>query len=234
MPASFSLVIPAYNESSVIRQTLESYYPVLQKNFSDFEIIVVTNNCTDNTEQIVRDYSKGRKVILFSNPAKGKGAAVRKGFELAKMDYIGFTDADASTSPQEFMKLFRAIAPPFDGAIASRGMKESVMNKKQPFHRRLLGRGFNAITNLLFGFNYRDTQCGAKIFAKKSLKPVLPKLTDNGFSFDVELLWRMRQNKSQIKEVAIVWNDSRKSSVGFLTTPKMLLALINLRIFGRT
>lgn len=231
--SGIALVIPAYNEEKAIIGTLQSYYSMLQKNFDDFEIIVVANCCTDGTEKLVKEFSKNKKIKLFSSQIKGKGAAVRKGFELANLGLIGFTDADSSTSPQQFLKIANEVKAPFDGAIASRGMKGSVMNIKQPLHRTIMGQIFNRMTNAMFGLGYKDAQCGAKVFTKKSIKTVLPGLTVNGFAFDVELLWEMKKNGFKIKEVPIVWNDSEKSSVSFLTAPKMFLTILRLRIFGK-
>jgi len=106
-----SLIIPAYNEEKRIRKVLDAYTKSLEG--INYEIIVVCNGCKDGTEDIVRDFIKKTpsanvRVLVFEEKL-GKGGAVIEGFKAAKGKFMGFVDADLSTSPQEFLKLVRIL-----------------------------------------------------------------------------------------------------------------------------
>ncbi len=227
---SISLIIPAYNEKDRIETTINSYLNYLRKNFSDFELIVVCNNCSDRTPEIVNKFSKKNKNVIFMNFPfyTGKGGAVIEGIKKAGKDLIGFADADESTAPKEFHKLVKAIEGS-DIAIASRALPESAIPVKQPIYREILGRIYSMLVELLFGLGIRDTQCGAKLFRKKVIREILPFLKSYGFEFDVELLWKARRKGFSIREVPIVWRNSEKSLVGILDPFKMFLGLLKLR-----
>lgn len=227
-----SLIIPAYNEEKRITKTIIAYYDYLQKHFQNFELIVVCNNCSDNTPTIVQGLTKKLKKLKCLNFPyyTGKGGAVIEGFKKARFELIGFVDADNSTAPKEFDKLVRAIEEyNIDCALGSRALKESILIVKQPFTRRLLGKIFSIIVQLLFGLNVRDTQCGAKIFRREAIKAILPELKINGFAFDVEILWKLKNHGFSYKEIPIVWKNDRDSKVGFSAPLKMFKELIKIK-----
>ena len=115
--------------------------------------------------------------------------------------------------------------------IGSRAMKDSVLVKKQPFARQLLGKAFSAIVELLFSLNIKDTQCGAKVFTKSTVKLFLKQPAMNGFAFDVQLLWIAKRNGIPIKEIGVKWENNEDSKVGFFEPLRMLLGLVKLRFW---
>jgi hypothetical protein len=66
---------------------------------------------------------------------------------------------------------------------------------------------------LLFGFSYKDTQCGAKAFNTKALAALKGNITSYGYHFDCEVLWRLKQAGLSVEEVPITWNDSGGSGI---------------------
>ena len=225
-----SIVIPAYNEAQMIEATLGSYLSAFRKGFSRYEFIVVCNNCSDKTPEIAGHIAKKDRHVVFINFPyyTGKGGAVIEGFKKAKFGLVGFVDADNSTNPRQFAKLVKGIEKS-DVAIASRSLPGSILKPAQPFSRRLLGKCFSAIVEALFGLGIKDTQCGAKLFRKRVIDEILPELKAGGFEFDVELLWKAKERGFSIKEVAVEWSDSGKSSVGASAPLKMFLGLFKLR-----
>jgi len=230
-----SIIIPAYNEEKRIGQTLDIYLQYFKKD--KVEIIVVLNGCRDNTLEIVKNYkTKNPGVVKYINIKEtiGKGGGVKRGFEEAIGDLIGFVDADSSTSPEEYNRLISHIAEA-NGVIASRWKRGAkVINRT--FLRKIISFGFAFLVKILFWLPYSDTQCGAKIFKKEAIKRVIGKLTVFNMGFDVELLYLMKINNFYIKEIPTVWVD--KSSSAFLGSPfkilinsiSMFLTLIFLRI----
>lgn len=229
---NLSLVIPAYNEEATVESTVRAYKDALSKEkiLSNFEIIVVSNNCNDQTPILCAELAQSTpKIVHLDFPYyTGKGGAVLEGFKAAKFDWIGFVDADNSTSPLEFVKLLLFTQDPLVGCvIASRKMPDSILSPPQPFFRRFLGNVFTLIREALFGLGVLDSQCGAKIFRRALLEPF--ELVDKKFGFDVELLHLVKSRGYRIVEKGVVWCDSRSSTVRWYTPFEMFLSLFRVR-----
>src|ERR1039458_6590036 len=108
----YSFVIPAYNESSRIRPTLDELLRYSQQRNWDAEILVVDDGSRDDTAQIVPEYGTLHpQILLLENPGnRGKGFSVRNGMLHARGDICLFTDADLSYQITEAQKLFDAIS----------------------------------------------------------------------------------------------------------------------------
>lgn len=212
-----SLIIPAYNEEENIAETLKKHSQFLKKKLKEnYEIIIVPNNCKDNTVKIAQEFAnknKSTKVINIFGYV-GKGAAVMKGFSIAKGDYIGFVDADRSTSPENFFKLYENKRN-FDGIIASRRKKGALIIPKRKLNKTLQSYLFNKIVNLLFDLNFKDTQCGAKLFKKNTVDFLVKNYTETGWIFDVDLLYLCKKNNLKILEVPINWIEVKTSTLTF-------------------
>ena len=236
-----SIIIPAHNEEKRIGKTLENYSKYLKekkkkKIIGDFKILIVINNTTDKTEEVVKNYSKKYKEISYLNfRAGGKGFAVIEGFkEALKEDYdlIGFVDADMSTSPDSFFDLIKKINS-YSGIIASRYVKGAKVSPKQSFKRIIVSRIFNFLIRCLFFINVKDTQCGAKLFKKNAIKSIIPDLIITKWAFDVDLLYQLKRKNFKVLEFPTVWGDKKYSKINFKRAgPLMALAVIRLRILN--
>ena len=160
----------------------------------------------------------------------GKGGGFIAGFREMSTAYAGYMDADGSTSFSEMERLFdRLVAAA--ATIGSHWFPGSVLPVPLGFRRRVESRLFNFVARVLFGLDYRDTQCGAKALRREALEGVLPSIRSTGFEFDVELLWRLRQGGYRVEEVPITWENRDESKVGKGDAKEMLLGMIRLR-FG--
>ena len=226
-----SIIIPAYNEELRIEATVMDYHDFFFSKSDPFEIIVVSNNCSDKTPLIVAALSeKYPEIRLINIPEKiGKGGAVKEGILKARGDWVGFTDADNATKPKEFYKIFSAATKSQCIAIGSRAVKGAKV-LRQPTYRKYLGRGFNAIVRFLFKLPFRDTQCGAKIFPKEAAAQVFKNVKSNGWEFDVELLYEAKKAGYKIVEVAVLWVDSGETKIKPMTIPHMFFGLIKMRL----
>ncbi|MEM3405627.1 MAG: glycosyltransferase [Candidatus Pacearchaeota archaeon] len=236
-----SIIIPAYNEEKRISKTLKEYCSFFQEKKKnkeiDFEIIVVINNTTDRTEDIVKNYQKQYKELKYLNFKQGgKGFAIIEGFKEALKDkknfFIGFVDADASTSAEEYYKLLKNIND-YDGIIASRYVKGSIVKPKQSIQRIIVSRIFNFLVRFLFLLPYKDTQCGAKIFKRKVIEKILPQIGITEWAFDVDLLYKIQKSGFKIKEHFTIWADKKYSKINLKKASlQMFFAIIQLRILN--
>jgi len=235
-----SIVIPAYNEEKRIGKTLESYsefFENLRKdNKLDYEILIVINNTTDRTEEIVRDSQKKNKNIRYLNfKPGGKGFATIEGFKDALKrdnDLIGFVDADLCTLPEDFYNLVRNMGD-YGGSIGSRYTKGAVIDPKPTGKRLVAKRLFNLFVRFLLFLPYRDTQCGAKIFKRKALEKTLLALTMSRWAFDVDLIYSTRKAGFRIKEIPTRWSDKTDATINFWRAgPWMALGVMRLRLLN--
>lgn len=222
----YSLVIPAYNE--------EKRIPFLFGEIRHFdgELLVVCDG-TDHTADVVTRIAQERpdlvvRCLNFSRRL-GKGGGVLEGMKAASAPYVGYADADGSTSFEEMERLFSCLDT-CDAAIGSRWVPGSKLEIRQGLLRRIESRCFNFLIRILFGLRFSDTQCGAKVFKKSAVDAVIPDMISSGFEFDVELLWRMAENGCVIKEVPISWQNKGDSRVRKGDMLRMLSGLIRVRL----
>ena len=212
---TYSVVIPAYNESARIGATLEKVLKYLKEQDWTAEVIVVNDGSKDDTAEIVRRYaSMDRRLRLLENPGnRGKGYSVRTGMLRAVGDLLLFSDADLSSPIEEASKLFEAIGKGADIAIGSRWLRSELQTQPQSRPRQLLGRAFNLVPRLVLGLNYKDTQCGFKAFTRGAAQLVFPKQRIEGWGFDPELLFLAKNNGLKVAEVPVTWAHSQGTRI---------------------
>lgn len=223
-----TLVIPAYNEEERIQVLLSD----ITGSGATFLFIC---DGDDRTADIIREFAMKNPAMRVScleyHERLGKGKAIREGLMKTTSPCAGYMDADGSTSLEEMTSLLNGLKEA-DVVIGSRYVPGSKVTTTQGIFRRLESRAFNRIIRLLFGLPYHDTQCGAKVFKTGPLKTVLPGITSDGFEFDVELIWQMRQSGFIVKELPIIWQNRGDSRVKSQDAFSMLKNLLKIR-FGR-
>jgi len=228
-----AIVIPAHNEEKRIGATLKSYLSYF-KNIKGADIIVVINACTDNTRNIVY-HNRNNRLKILEFVKGGKGFAVIEGFRYSlnnDYDFVGFVDADMSTKPDEFYRLFSKIKG-YDGVIASRYLRGAKLNPKNTFLRIIASRVYNLFIRSLLMIPYRDTQCGAKIFKASSLGKIIDTLGMTSWAFDIELLYKLSKKGFKILEEPTTWSNKEGSKINFWQSgPWMALAVFRLRILN--
>jgi dolichyl-phosphate beta-glucosyltransferase len=207
-PATYSVILPAYNESARIAGTLDKLLAHAAQRGWSVEVIVVNDGSSDDTAAIVRAYASKHAVLrLLENPGnRGKGYSVRNGMLHARGDILLFSDADLSSPIEEADKLFVAIAQGADIAIGSRWVDRSLQIRRQPLHRRIFGRIFNLALRIILGLQYKDTQCGFKAFTRRSAQAVFPLQKIERWGFDPELLYLARKFGFNVSEVPVAWS----------------------------
>jgi len=106
-----SVIIPTYNRAHLIKRAIQS---VLNQTYQNFEIIVVDDGSTDNTEEIVRDFNNEKIRYIRYNENKGAAFARNTGINVARGEYIAFQDSDDEWFPhklQRQMEVFKNASP---------------------------------------------------------------------------------------------------------------------------
>ena len=214
-PIYISVVIPAYNESGVISETLSKLMEYFVKKPYLFEFIIVDDCSTDQTSDLVISLSAAKPFIrLIKNESNlGKGFSVKKGVLAARGDYILFKDADLSTPLGELEKMLLLLADGYDVVIGSRALAESKLFVRQHWLRQSMGKTFNIFVKLLVLKGINDTQCGFKCFKKETARRIFSLQRISGFCFDVEILYIAKKLGFKIKEMPVSWSNRRDSRV---------------------
>lgn len=237
-----SVVIPSYNEKKNLeRGVLNEVYDYLKKQKYTWEVILSDDGSTDGTADELDKYAKGKpEVRVIRNIHAGKAATVESGMLAASGQWRLFTDFDQSTPIGEVEKLFNYVEQGFDVVIGSREMV-GAKRDKEPFHRHLMGRGFNILTQILAVPGFLDTQCGFKLFSAKATEKLFNSLYVYGNlkerkdaftgAFDVELLFLAQKSNYQIREVPIEWKHNETDRVSPIKDSlRMLRDILKIRI----
>ncbi len=219
MPKTFlSVVIPTFNEEARIAGTLDSVIEYLVSRDYPWEIVVADDGSTDHTAQLVgRVIVEHPNVRLLRLPHRGKGWAVKNGMLAAEGEFRLLCDADLSVPiehVERLLPLFDA-KPGGEGSDIVLGSREAPGAARigEPSRRHIMGRVFNRIVSLLAVPDLTDTQCGFKCFRGETAENLFPRLTLDGFAFDVELLHLARKLGLPYSEVGVDWYYRPQSKV---------------------
>jgi glycosyltransferase involved in cell wall biosynthesis len=171
---------------------------------------------------------------VLQNPGnRGKGYSVKHGMLEAKGEWTLFTDADLSSPIGEVEKLWTAVERAgAQIAVGSRAVDRSLVGVRQPLLREATGRVFNAVMRLVTGLNFKDTQCGFKLFQTSAGREVFSRQQLDGFGFDVEVLFIAGKLGLQAVEVPVRWDNVEGTKVSMWLGFVAFLDLLKVRRNG--
>ncbi len=208
-----SIIVPAYNEAERIPKSLLDMDKRLEHASYSYEIVVVNDGSTDNTAAIVRNLTKAIKNLKLIDLTEnsGKGGTVRQGMLLSAGKIRIFTDADNSTSIDQFEKMMPFFKEGYDVVIGSRAVKGAELDPPESWYRQIAGKILNLLVQALLLPGIWDTQCGFKAFTQESAEKIFKISSISGWGFDFEILSIARKMGYRIKEVPVHWVDAAGS-----------------------
>jgi dolichyl-phosphate beta-glucosyltransferase len=211
-----SIIIPAYNEAERIPATLIDMDKRLSGADYSYEILVVNDGSKDNTASVVKGMAKmvkNLKLIDIKDNA-GKGGTVRQGMLLATGKIRLFTDADNSTSIDQFEKMMPLFKAGADVVIGSRVIKGAELDPPEPWYRQVPGKLGNLVFQMVLGlWGIWDTQCGFKAFTDVAAEKIFNMSKTLGWGFDVEVLALAKRMGYTIEEIPVHWVNDIRSHV---------------------
>jgi len=183
-----SVVIPAHNEEHCLDATLRALYDQLRDARIAHEILVVNDNSSDRTEEVLRSLQNQVPTLRYLNnkPPHGFGFAVRKGLANYTGDAVAFYMADASDRPEDLVRFYETlVALDVDCVFGTRfSPKSRVID--YPRFKLMLNRVANTFIRLLFGLRYNDITNAFKLYRRHVVDGLQPLLSHH-FNLTVEL-----------------------------------------------
>ena len=218
MPA-VEVVVPVYNEERVLDENIRRLHAYLHDWFPlPTRITIADNASTDDTWRLAtalaEELSDVRAIHL---DAKGRGRALRTAWSLSDAAVVAYMDVDLSTGLSALLPL---VAPLLSGhsdvAIGSRLGKTSRVVRGPK--RDMISRSYNLLLKTVLGVGFSDAQCGFKAVRADRARELLPKIKDNEWFFDTELLVLAERAGLRIHEVPVDWVDDPDSRVDIVQT----------------
>jgi dolichyl-phosphate beta-glucosyltransferase len=229
-----SIVIPAYNAAARIRPTLDQLRAHLPTLVPTWEIRVVDDGSSDETAHVVEDVATmDNRVVLQRERHRGKGGAVRYGLLAARGDLRFMCDADLSMPVAEIGRFLAVVPAACDIAIATRE-GQGANRVGEPDYRHVMGRLFNRFVKTMVLTGLNDTQCGFKMFTAGAVETIFPRVTIDGWAFDIEALYIARRHHLRVCEVPIEWHFRNQSQVAAVRDSfRMARDVLKIRANGR-
>lgn len=190
-----TIIIPAYNEKSTIRQIVERVRQVDLPR----EILVVDDGSVDGTREILATFCYPDVRVILHDHNRGKGAAIRTGVTEATGDYVIIQDADLEYDPFDYPKLLQPIEEKRADVVYGSRFRGK-MAGMSPVQR--VGNLFLTLaTNLLYGTSLSDMETCYKVIPAPLLKSI--PLHSRGFDFEPEITAKLLRRRCRIVEVPI-------------------------------
>ena len=209
-----SVIIPAYNEETLIASTLDCLNSYLSRRPESYEIIVVDDGSQDRTVERVQEWHVKNPAVLsvrVNSQNMGKGFSIRRGVLESRGTYIIFIDADLPYELNAIDGFLEALQNGCDLAVGSRVLPGSQV-KGVPLLRYIAGQIFSWMVQAVLLTGIPDTQCGFKSFTALAAREVFRRVTIGGFGFDVEMLFIARKLRFKIQPVAVQMIEHRHRS----------------------
>jgi glycosyltransferase involved in cell wall biosynthesis len=233
MSATVDIVIPVYNEEQVLPRSIVILADFLRENLSNpWQIIIADNASTDATRSVSEMLCQRYPGVSYRYLSqKGRGRALRTAWLDSTADIVSYMDVDLSTDITYFPALLESLESGFQVAIGSRLSKGSEVSRG--LRREFTSRIYNFLIRAMFFTGFPDAQCGFKAMTRSAAEAIVPKIKNNNWFFDTELLIIAAKRGYRIKTVPVKWQDDPNSSVNVMkTAAEDLKGLLRLRFGG--
>jgi len=212
------IVVPVYNEERDLGPSIRKLHEFL-RTFPFSSVITIADNASrDGTLSLAKQLSAelpGVRVIHLDQ--KGRGRALRKAWTESEAQVVTYMDVDLSTDLKALLPL---VAPIVSGhsdlAIGSRLARGS--RTKRGLKREFISRAYNLVLRLSLGAGFTDAQCGFKAIRASVAREVIPRVLDQAWFFDTELLILAQRAGLRVHEVPVDWTDDPDSRVAIVRT----------------
>jgi glycosyltransferase involved in cell wall biosynthesis len=207
------IIIPAFNESRTIAQTIGDY----QATFPDARVVVIDNNSTDETGGIARAALRDRKDLLLTERRQGKGAAVKNGLSRVSADVYIMVDGDGTYPASDAARLLKVLLDErCDMVVGDRVSRGTYANQNiRPGHN-LGNRFLTNFISFLAGQKYVDVLSGLRIMSRAFVNVL--DVRSSGFQLETELNVIAAYVRAEVVEVPVDYLQRPEGSKSKLNT----------------
>lgn len=213
-----SIILPCYNEAGHLEKSVK-ILGLEAGNFNfGYEFIFVEDRSKDNTRELLKKLEPSIKnaKFVYHDTNKGRGAAVKSGFEAAKGNIIGFIDIDLEVSPRYIVQFVEALKT-YDAAIGNRKyFSDSVF---RAVIRDTVSNYYSALNRKILKHSYRDTEAGYKFFRREPLAEFFKLPSNDHWFWDTEFMMYCFNKKLKVAEIEVDFlrDQTKKSTVNVIT-----------------
>ena len=226
-----TVIIPMYNEKSIIADTARTLSSYMEEHFESYEILFSDDGSLDGCGDVVRQLDLPFVRVTGYEKNHGKGCAVRTAMLEAEGDFVMFTDADLAYGTD-------VIRTAYD-RWEKEGRPELLLGSRNlgkdgyegyTLIRRIMSKVYIKVLCVVCGFKLSDSQCGCKGFSQKASKEIFRRCKVDGFAFDFEAILWADQFGYRIAEMPVKIINHRESKIHIIRdTLKMLRDLTRIR-----
>ena len=213
------IVVPALNEEKILQKSITTLDEYMVKHLPyRYQITIADNGSQDKTLEIAKNLAeKHQSVQVVSLAERGRGRALKQVWQNSPADILAYMDVDLSTSLDDFLPMIQPLVAGEAGvAIGSRLLKDSKTSRG--LKREFISRCYNSIIKWTSRTKFSDAQCGFKAIRRDVAAKLLPKIKDNEWFFDTELLIKTERAGVPIHEQPVTWIEDTDSRVKIVKT----------------
>jgi putative flippase GtrA len=219
MRPTVEIAIPVHNEEAALERSVHRLHDFCRESLPhSFRIVIADNASEDGTAAIgARLTDELDSVAYLRLSEKGRGRALRRVWSRSGAEVVAYMDVDLSTGLEALLPL---LAPLISGhsdlAIGTRLARGSRVVRGPK--REVISRTYNRLLHLTLRSRFSDAQCGFKAGRTTAVKALLPRVEDQAWFFDTELLVLAERSGLRIHEVPVDWVDDPDSRVDIVRT----------------
>ena len=209
MAIGVSLVVPCYNEETILEKSVSKVQKVFEKKGYNYELILIDDKSKDSTKQIIQKLAETNPRIksLFHSANQGRGQTVKDGINASKHNTVGFIDIDLEIGAEYLPKAIEQIQKGFDICVGVRHYQSGL----KTFHRSILSKGYSLISRAVLNLPLKDTESGLKFFNKKTTMKVLKQTQNKHWFWDTEIMALSYYSGLKISEIDVLFEKNYES-----------------------
>lgn len=201
-----SVIIPCLNEEKSISFCLEEALQTIKNDNLDAEIVVVDNNSSDNTANVVYSYkNKFPNIVLTREEDVGYGKAYLKGFSVSSGKHIFMADGDGSYDFSQIKIFIDKLKEGEDMVVGNRFVGDSTKTTMSWLHRNIGNPFLSFLVKAFFKIDINDIHCGLRAISRDALSKI--HLNTTGMEFASEMIIKGAKAELKISEIAVEYRD---------------------------